>query len=124
MGKISIGVLGATGMVGQTIVSLLNGHPWFELTEVAASERSAGKSYGEVMANRWIMESEMPDAVKGMKIKACKPSLDCEIVLSALDSAVAHGIEEDFAKAGYAVSSNSPSRVYILCDHGAPLVRI
>ncbi len=107
MGKISIGVLGATGMVGQTIVSLLNGHPWFELTEVAASERSAGKSYGEVMANRWIMESEMPDAVKGMKIKACKPSLDCEIVLSALDSAVAHGIEEDFAKAGYAVSSNA-----------------
>ena len=107
MKKIKVGVLGATGMVGQTIVNMLNDHPWFELTSVAASERSSGKRYGEAMAERWSVSSEIPEHVGKMEIEACRPGLDCELVLSALDSTVAHGIEEDFAKAGYAVSSNA-----------------
>lgn len=107
MAKISIGVLGATGMVGQTIVQRLDGHPWFEVTELAASEKSAGESYGEVMKNRWNISSRMPDYATNLIVKECKPNLDCDIVLSALDSSVAQGIEEDFAKAGYAVSSNA-----------------
>ncbi len=107
MAKIKVGVLGATGMVGQTIVQLLDKHPWFELTEVAASENSAGKRYEDVMRTRWNISSEMPENVRNMKIKECKPNLDCDIVLSGLDSSVALEIEQSFAKAGYAVSSNA-----------------
>ncbi len=107
MEKTKIGVLGATGMVGQAIVQLLSGHPWFELSEVAASERSAGQRYGEAMASRWSMGPEVPDAAAGLTVKECTPDLDCDLVLSALDSSVAGGIEERFAKAGYAVSSNA-----------------
>lgn len=107
MEKIKVGVLGATGMVGQTIVSMLDNHPWFELTEVAASERSMGKTYDEVMMGRWNINSEVPEAARHMKLKECKPNLDCELVFSALDASVALEIESDFAKAGYAVSSNA-----------------
>ncbi len=107
MGKISIGVLGATGMVGQTILNLLSNHPWFEVTAIAASEQSAGKKYGEVMASRWNISPEIPEYVREMKISECRPGLECEMVLSALDSSVALEIEQEFAKAGYAVSSNA-----------------
>ncbi len=107
MKKISVGVLGATGMVGQTIVALLDNHPWFEVTEVAASEKSAGKTYEEVMGTRWNTSSDMPEYARNLKIKECTPKLDCEVVLSALDASVAETIESDFAKAGYAVSSNA-----------------
>ncbi len=96
-------------MVGQTIVQLLEGHPWFEVTEVAASERSAGKRYEEVMEGRWNITSEMPEYVRNLKLKECIPSLDCDFVFSALDSSVALEIEENFAKAGYGVSSNAKS---------------
>ena len=107
MSKLSVGVLGATGIVGQMIVHLLEDHPWFKVTEVAASERSAGKSYGEAMMSRWNVSHEIPESVKDLKIKECKPDLDCDIVLSALDSSIAFDIEEEFAKAGYPVSSNA-----------------
>lgn len=107
MAKMAVGVLGATGMVGQTIIQMLNNHPWFEVTDIAASERSAGKLYEEAMQNRWNISTEMPEYVRNMKLKECKPDLDCDIALSALDSGVAHSIEEDFARAGYAVSSNA-----------------
>ncbi len=107
MAKISVGVLGATGMVGQTIVQSLTNHPWFEVTEVAASEKSAGKPYEEVMQSRWNINSEMPEYARNLMVKECKPNLNCDVVLSALDSSVAHSIEEDFARAGYAVSSNA-----------------
>lgn len=107
MAKISVGILGATGMVGQTFVQLLEKHPWFEVTEVAASERSAGKSYGEAMANRWNISPEIPEYARELMLKECKPGLDCDLVFSALDSSVAFEIEEAFAKAGYAVSSNA-----------------
>jgi aspartate-semialdehyde dehydrogenase len=107
MSKISVGILGATGMVGQTIVQLLEKHPWFEVTELAASGRSAGVRYGDAMVNRWNASAEIPNYAKSLRIKECKPNLDCDIVLSALDSGVAKEIEEDFAKSGYAVSSNA-----------------
>ena len=107
MNKIPVGVLGATGMVGQTIIQLLENHPWFEVTEVAASERSAGKSYAEAMANRWNITPEIPEYARDLMLKEAKPDLDCKIALSALDSSVALEIEREFAQAGYAVSSNS-----------------
>jgi aspartate-semialdehyde dehydrogenase len=99
------GVLGATGIVGQRLVKLLAGHPWFELTEVAASERSSGKSYAEAV--RWHLDAPIPAAARGLVVKGLDPSLDCDFVFSALDSSVAGEAEEDFARAGYPVVSNS-----------------
>src|SRR5580693_2419828 len=99
------GVLGATGLVGQRLVKLLAGHPWFELTEVAASERSSGKSYAEAV--RWHLDGSIPEAACRLVVKSLVPRLDCDFVFSALDSSVAGGAEEDFARAGYPVVSNS-----------------
>jgi len=99
------GVLGATGLVGQRFVKLLADHPWFELTEVAASERSAGKSYAE--ATRWHLDTPIPEAARNRVVKGLDPTLDCDFVFSALDSSVAGPAEEDFARAGYPVVSNS-----------------
>jgi aspartate-semialdehyde dehydrogenase len=99
------GVLGATGLVGQRLVKLLADHPWFELTEVAASERSSGKSYAEAV--RWHLEGPIPESARSLVVKSLDPSLDCDFVFSALDSSVAGGAEEDFARAGYPVVSNS-----------------
>jgi aspartate-semialdehyde dehydrogenase len=103
--KWRVGVLGATGLVGQRLVKLLAGHPWFELTEVAASERSSGKSYAEAV--RWHLDGSIPEGARGLVVKSLDPSLDCDFVFSALDSSVAGGAEEDFARAGYPVVSNS-----------------
>jgi aspartate-semialdehyde dehydrogenase len=99
------GVLGATGLVGQRLVKLLADHPWFELAEVAASERSAGKSYAE--ATRWHLDGPIPERARALVVKGLDPSLDCDFVFSALDSSVAGPAEEDFARAGYPVVSNS-----------------
>ena len=99
------GVLGATGMVGQRLVKLLADHPWFELTGVAASERSSGKTYAE--AARWQLETPIPEAARGLVVKELDTDLDCDFVFSALDSSVAGKAEEDFARAGYPVVSNS-----------------
>src|SRR5271169_6271014 len=99
------GVLGATGLVGQRLVKLLSNHPWFELTEVAASERSSGKSYAEAV--RWHLDGPIPEAARNLVVKSLDPSLDCDFVFSALDSSVAGSAEEDFARAGYPVVSNS-----------------
>ncbi len=107
MRRIGIGILGATGMVGQTLVRMLESHPWFEVTELAASGDSAGKTYEEVMENRWNVSQAIPEYARNMKLREARPGLGCEIVLSALDSSVALEIEESFAKAGYAVSSNA-----------------
>jgi aspartate-semialdehyde dehydrogenase len=103
--KLRAGVLGATGMVGQRLVKLLADHPWFELTAVAASERSSGKTYAE--AARWHLEGPVPEVVRGLVVKDLDPSLDCDFVFSALDSSVAGPAEEQFARAGYPVVSNS-----------------
>jgi len=99
------GVLGATGMVGQRLVKLLADHPWFTLTEVAASERSFGKKYAE--AARWHLEGPIPEGAKGLVVKDLTPNLECDFVFSALDSSVAGTAEEQFAKTGYPVVSNS-----------------
>ena len=103
--KLRAGVLGATGLVGQRLVSLLADHPWFALTEVAASERSSGKSYAEAV--RWHLDAPIPAAARDLLVKGLDPSLDCDFVFSALDSSVAGEAEEDFARAGYPVISNS-----------------
>jgi aspartate-semialdehyde dehydrogenase len=103
--KIPVGVLGATGAVGQKFVKLLEDHPWFELTELAASDRSAGKPYKE--AAQWRQQTPVPERVKDKRVKPCEPGLDCRVVFSGLDSSVAGEVEENFAKAGYIVLSNS-----------------
>lgn len=102
---IHVAVLGATGAVGQTFVRLLAGHPWFEIAEVAASERSAGRAYADV--TKWI-EGDMPDAVARLVVKPCDPSMvTAPIVFSALDSNVAGEVEAAFAAAGRLVLSNA-----------------
>src|SRR5215468_1936660 len=99
------GVLGATGIVGQRLVKLLAGHPWFELAEVAASERSSGRTYAEAV--RWHLETPIPEAARDLVVNGVDPALDCDFVFSALDSVVAGLVEEDFACEGYPVVSNS-----------------
>lgn len=101
------GVLGATGVVGQRIVQLLENHAWFELTEVAASERSAGKTYAEAVTVRWKLDTPIPAVARDLPVRALETTLDCDFVFSALDSAVAGPVEEEFARAGYPVVSNS-----------------
>ena len=96
---------GATGMVGQRIVKLLADHPWFELTDVAASERSSGKKYSE--AARWHLEGPVPEVARNLVVKDLQSTFDCDFVFSALDSSVAGPAEEAFAKAGFPVVSNS-----------------
>jgi aspartate-semialdehyde dehydrogenase len=103
--KWKAGVLGATGVVGQRLVQMLGDHPWFDLTEVAASERSSGRTYAEAV--RWHLDVPIPDAARGLVVKGLDLSLDCDFVFSALDSSVAGPAEEDFARAGYPVVSNS-----------------
>jgi aspartate-semialdehyde dehydrogenase len=99
-------VLGATGAVGQAFIRLLVSHPWFELTEVAASERSAGKPYRE--AARWIGSDEMPPSVAGLTVQPCDPSvITADVVFSALDSAAAGEAEPAFARAGKMVLTNA-----------------
>jgi aspartate-semialdehyde dehydrogenase len=100
-----VGILGATGMVGQRMLSLLDSHPWFSVTALAASEQSAGKAYAEAAA--WQLDAPMPAWARGMVVKNCAPDLDCDFVLSGLDNAVAGEIEEAFAAAGYPVISNA-----------------
>ncbi|MBA3958044.1 MAG: aspartate-semialdehyde dehydrogenase [Parachlamydiaceae bacterium] len=103
--KISVGILGATGSVGQRFIELLTNHPWFEITALAASERSAGKSYRE--GTNWLMSTPLSPTIGNMKILPCQPNLPCEWVFSALDSSVAGEIETAFAEAGYIVHSNA-----------------
>jgi aspartate-semialdehyde dehydrogenase len=103
--KWKAGVLGATGVVGQRLVQMLGNHPWFDLTEVAASERSSGKTYAEAV--RWHLDAPIPESARNLVVKGLDPSVECDFVLSALDSSVAGSAEEEFARAGYPVVSNS-----------------
>jgi aspartate-semialdehyde dehydrogenase len=119
MKKINVGILGATGVVGQMFVKLLENHPWFELTEVAASEKSSGKSYEEAIDGRWVVSSHVPEYARNLTVKACEPNLDCELVFSALDSSIALNTEKEFAKKGYAVSSKASSH---RMDKDVPLI--
>ena len=103
--KFCAGILGATGTVGQRLVQLLADHPWFELTEVAASERSSGKKYSEAV--NWHLNTPIPARAANLIVKSLEPTLECDFVFSALDSSVAGPAEEEFARAGYPVVSNS-----------------
>lgn len=107
MTKIKVGILGATGMVGQRFIQLLDGHPWFKVTELAASERSMNKTYTEAVEGRWKLPVDVPEYARKLVVKECTPNLDCQLVFSALDADVAGPIEEAFAARGYAVSSNA-----------------
>jgi aspartate-semialdehyde dehydrogenase len=103
--KYKVGILGATGAVGQKFVQLLENHPWFDVSALAASERSAGNKYAEIVG--WIAGTPIPKAVAKLTVQPCTPKLDCDFVFSGLDSKVAGEIETEFAKAGYPVISNS-----------------
>ncbi|MBA2737700.1 MAG: aspartate-semialdehyde dehydrogenase, partial [Pyrinomonadaceae bacterium] len=105
--KYRIGILGATGTVGQRFIQLLENHPQFEITALAASDRSTGKPFAEACA--WKLPGAMPENVKHITVEPIAPPLDCEIVFSSLPSSVARETEEAFARAGYAVISNSSS---------------
>ena len=105
--KYAVGILGATGTVGQRFIQLLENHPQFEITALAASDRSAGKPFAEACA--WKLAGAMPDSVKEITVQAIEPPLDCEIVFSSLPSSIARETELAFARAGYAVISNSSS---------------
>ena len=105
--RIPVAILGATGAVGQRMVSLLAGHPTLRLAEVAASERSQGKTYLE--ATRWFLPGDVPEEARGLVVKAVDGPLDSRIVLSALDAAVADTVEPYQASRGKLVVSNTKS---------------
>ncbi|MEO7192242.1 MAG: aspartate-semialdehyde dehydrogenase [Vicinamibacterales bacterium] len=103
--KIDVGVLGATGMVGQQFILRLAQHPWFQVTWLAASERSEGKAYAE--AAPWRLATPMPDFIRDMKVEGCVPGRGPKVVFSALDAKAADELEQQFAAAGHVVLSNA-----------------
>ena len=103
--KIPVGILGATGSVGQKFIQLLADHPWFEIIELAASESSAGKKYKDVVY--WFLPTPIPEQLENIEVKKCEPSLNCNVVFSGLDSSIAGTVETEFANYGYKVISNS-----------------
>ena len=111
--KLRVGILGATGMVGQRFISLLENHPWFEVTTLAASPRSAGKTYEEAVGGRWKMDTPMPEAVKSMIVKNVNEveevASHVDFVFSAVDMSKDEikKIEEDYAKTETPVVSNN-----------------
>ena len=103
--KIPIGILGATGVVGQRFIQMLEHHPWFEVAWLAASDRSEGKPYAE--AARWRLKTAIPSNIAKMKVSPATPEGAPKIIFAALDSAIAAELEPKFAEAGCAVVSNS-----------------
>ena len=101
----TVAVLGATGTVGQRFVSLLAGHPWFKLTALTTSERSAGKRYADAV--HWHLPTPMPDSVADMKLEPTRPELDADLCFSALPTDAAQLYEAALAKAGHHVFSNA-----------------
>ncbi|MCY4399317.1 MAG: aspartate-semialdehyde dehydrogenase [Gemmatimonadetes bacterium] len=115
---IPVGLLGATGMVGQQFVRQLEGHPWFRLAWLGASSRSAGRSYAD--AAHWVQDCPMPEDIGGLLVQGAAPGAECpELVFSAMDASVAGGIERAFARAGHTVLSNSRNH---RLDADVPLV--
>src|SRR5215213_4443653 len=117
MSKYRVGILGATGTVGQRFIQLLEKHPQFIITAVAASDRSQGKTYGE--ACTWRLIGEMPNAVRSLPVQPPTPPLDCDLVFSSLPGDIARETEGSFAKAGYPVISNSSA---FRMDEDVPLL--
>ena len=105
MRRVQVGVLGATGMVGQRFVQLLAGHPWFEVTALAASDASAGRSYAD--SCHWLLSTPMPQEAGDLIVQPVGQELDCTLVFSALPSAVAGPVEESLADSGVVVCTNA-----------------
>ncbi|HEX8179164.1 MAG TPA: aspartate-semialdehyde dehydrogenase [Pyrinomonadaceae bacterium] len=103
--RLRVGILGATGMVGQRFVQLLAGHPQFEVAALAASDQSQGKSYAEACA--WRLPGEMPVEVRALVVQAPQPPLASDLIFSSLPGDVARATEAAFVQAGYPVISNS-----------------
>jgi aspartate-semialdehyde dehydrogenase len=103
--KIPVGILGATGIVGQRFVQMLEHHPWFAVAWLAASDRSEGRQYGEAV--RWRLKSALPPPVAAMVVSPAKPEGAPKVIFAALDSSIAAALEPKFAEAGCAVVSNS-----------------
>src|SRR6266516_5506204 len=117
MATIRVGILGATGTVGQRFLQLLEHHPQFTVTALAASDRSQGQPYAAACA--WRLPGAVPGAVRGLVVQAPEPPLDCDLVFSSLPSDVAGPVETRFARAGYPVLTNSsPHRM----DEAVPLL--
>ncbi len=100
-----IGILGATGVIGQRFIQLLEGHPWFEITWLAASDKSSGKSYGEAV--RWKLDTPLPSRIAAMMVSPAGPEGAPGVIFAALDTDIARELEPKFAAAGCAVISNS-----------------
>ncbi|MCU0510256.1 MAG: aspartate-semialdehyde dehydrogenase [Anaerolineae bacterium] len=118
--KIKVGILGATGAVGQRFIQLLAGHPWFEVAALTASDRSVGKAYGE--AAKWIIRGGIPAGIAGMHLVPTEPgAIDGEIRLlfSAIPGGTAGGVESELADAGFAVCSNASAH---RMDEDVPLL--
>src|SRR2546429_941772 len=116
--KIRVGILGATGTVGQRFLQLLEHHPQFTVTALAASDRSQGRPYAEACA--WRLPGEAPNGVRGLVVQAPEPPLDCDLVFSSLPSDVAGPLETRLPPPGDPVPTNSsPPR---LDDPGPPLL--
>ncbi|HXZ80672.1 MAG TPA: aspartate-semialdehyde dehydrogenase [Terriglobales bacterium] len=103
--KLPVGILGATGVVGQRFIQMLEPHPWFEVAWLAASERSSGQIYGETV--RWRLKTPLPARVAGMRISPAVPDGSPKVIFAALDAGIAQELEPAFAAAGRAVVSNS-----------------
>ncbi len=103
--KLPVGILGATGIVGQRFIQMLEGHPWFEVAWLAASDRSEGRPYGE--AARWRLKTVIPANIAKMTVAPANPEGAPKIIFAALDAAIAREMEPQFAAAGCAVVSNS-----------------
>ena len=123
--KLRVGILGATGMVGQRFISILENHPWFEVVTVAASPRSAGKTYEEAVGDRWKMDTPMPEAVKKLIVanvnEVEKVAAEVDFVFSAVDMSKDEikAIEEEYAKTETPVVSNNSAH---RCTPDVPMV--
>jgi aspartate-semialdehyde dehydrogenase len=115
--RIEVGILGATGMVGQHFIKFLQGHPWFDLTWLGASDRSAGKRYRE--ACEWRLGGGTPSGIPDMVVEECKPGNAPRLLFSAMDASVATEIERAYAEAGHIVVSNSKNH---RMEHDVPLL--
>src|SRR2546425_7217634 len=117
MARIRVGILGATGTVGQRFVQLLADHPQFAVTALAGSDRSQGRPYAEACA--WRLSGEMPAAARGLVVREPEPPLDCDVVFSSLPADVAGPGETPLAPAGYPVARHSAAHPQ--GEAGAPL---
>jgi aspartate-semialdehyde dehydrogenase len=115
--RIEVGILGATGMVGQHFVKFLQGHPWFDLRWLGASDRSAGKKYRDAMT--WHLAGTTPETVANLTVEDSKPGRAPRLLFSAMDASVATEIEQAFAQAGHIVVSNSKNH---RMDRDVPLL--